>query len=180
VTLGDLSGPADLELEHPRFRLRLESRGVVDVDLCGQRVPALVTHLAAPKPVFVNGCAVAAKRDAFSGRLEIAVPAAKRVPQTDPALPKYVARMEALMRVAVRGESGAARRLRAGLGDRDWKVRQVAAELLGRCGDTAAVPALEKATGYAEINTKVRARDAIHRIGEGGPMHADYPDRSDG
>jgi hypothetical protein len=283
VTLGDLSGPEVLELDHPQFRLRVESRGVLDVDLCGRRLPRVVTHLEAAKPVFVNGCAVAAKRDAFSGRLEIAVPTTKAVPESDPAMPRYVARLESLMRAATRGESGVAKKLLAGLGDRDWKVRQVAAELLGRCGggaavspllavleaesadriyadelfwwkdalakyredktlweagpgstpervnrhrlkttviealgrlrakeavpalcriledqrefypvhsaacqalgrigDPAAVPALEKASGYAEINTKLRARDAIHRIREGRPVHADYPDRAEG
>jgi len=59
-----------------------------------------------------------------------------------------------------------------------YPVHSLAAQALGQIGDPAALPALEKAAGYAEINTKIRARDAIMRITEGRPLSTEYPDRS--
>ncbi len=61
-----------------------------------------------------------------------------------------------------------------------YPVHSLAAQALGQIGDAAALPALEKAAGYAEINTKIRARDAIARITTGQPLAPEYPDRSVG
>ena len=279
VTLGDLSGPETVEIAHPDFHLRLQSRGALDVDLTGRALPRVTARLVHDKPVFVNGRRVAAGRNPYTGRLVIA--AAADAPPSDPSMPAYVHRLESLMRLAATGSPAAIPRLVAALDDPDWKVEQVAAELLGqsgapeaiapllarlerekvedmyryelpawaealrryrenpaawsagagssadavkrhrlkaiivealgrlrakaavpalcrivedqrefypvhclacqalgRIGDSAALPTLQKASHYAEVNTKYRAHDAIVRITAGRPAHPDYPDRS--
>ncbi len=280
LALSDLSGPETVEVAHPDFHLSLQSRGALAVDLSGCARPRLTARLDAAKPVFVNGQRVEVARDPYTGRLAIAPPAAD-APPSDPAMPAYVQRLEALMRAAASGEPTALPLLLAGLADCDWKVQQVAAELLGclgdsaavapllalleresadviyrdellwwadarqqcaaddapwragagssadavkrhrlkavviealgrlrardavtalcrivedqrefypvhslacqalgRIGDPAALPSLEKASHYAEVNTKLRARDAVARIAGGHPVHPEYPDRS--
>ncbi|MBI2192841.1 MAG: HEAT repeat domain-containing protein [Planctomycetes bacterium] len=58
-----------------------------------------------------------------------------------------------------------------------YPVHSAACRALGLIGDPAAGPALEAAAGYAEVNTRGRARDALHRLRTGHPLHPAYPDR---
>lgn len=280
LTLGDLTGPETVEVAHPDFHLWLQSRGALAVDLTGRARPRLVTRLAGDKAVFVNGCATPVARNPYTGRIEI-LPTPAALPASDPAMPAYVQRLEALMRAAADDAATALPQLLAGLDDPDWKVQQVAAELLGRqgqpaavepllallgretpetiyrdellwwaeanrryalddapwragagssadavkrhrlkaviiealgrlrataavpalcrliedqrefypvhslacqalgrIGDPAALPTLEKASHYAEVNTKLRAQDAVARLTSGHPAAPDYPDRA--
>jgi hypothetical protein len=281
VALGDLSGPENVEIAHPDFRVSLESRGAIEIDLVGPCRPRIVTSVDHEKSVFCNGRLTDATRDPLTGRLEIDPALSLVTTKSDKAMPTYVKQMEALMRAASQPGEGAVAELIAALGDPNWKLQQVAAELLGRLGnpaavgpllevlaretpeviyaddtltwsaareklraegpdrfrlgtggadmtkrhrlkvaviealgrlrareavpalcgiledqrefypvhsqaaralgrigDPAALPALEKAAGYAELNTKVRARDAIARLTTGRPLWPEYPDRS--
>ncbi len=281
VTLGDLSGPEYAELAHPDFHLSVESRGATEMDLIGPRRPRVVFRLDRDKPVFCNGHLTGALRDCFTGRVEVDSALSVVEGRSDKSMPAYVQRMEALMRDASRADESAVAELLTALADPNWKLQQVAAELLGRLrhpaalepllavlegekpeaiyadeagswaaareklrtegaerfrlgaggqdmtkrhrlkvaviealgrlrarqavpalcailedqrefypvhsqaaralgliGDPAALPALEKAAGYAELNTKVRAQDAMARILIGRPLCPEYPDRS--
>lgn len=282
VTLGEMSGPDLVELRGRDFGLRVQSRGVMAVDLWGDRRPRIVTRLAHDKPIFCNGRLLPAVRDAREGTVVIAPGLSKLTTPSDKALPPYVRRMEDLMRAASAGGAKATAKLIAALGDGDWKVQQVAAELLGKMGvaeaagpllallaeqtpekiyqhefvgwgeafkkyqaegagpflagsgssadvvnrhrlkavviealgrlrakqavaplcrivedqrefypvhsvacvalgqigERSALVALGKAAGYAEINTKYRALDAIARLTQGHPACPDYPDRA--
>jgi hypothetical protein len=141
VTLGRIAGPHTLDLHHPEFRLHIVARGVVDIDLIGSPLPNLVLHLDHDLPVFLNGQIVPVRRRPQDGRIEI-VPAQSPPAGSDPGMPPYLQRMEQMMRIAESGDLHASDYLIEGLADPDWKVRQVAAELLGRTGDPAAVPPL--------------------------------------
>lgn len=277
VTISDLTGPENVEVTNSKYHLWLQSRGALDVDLIGQ--VRLITHLDDDKLIFINGVHSTIKRHPFTGQLKIVAPTT--APATDPSMPSYVARMEELMRCASAGDRSALPALLQGLQDADWKVQQIAAELLGRqdypsavapllaqlaretpeniysedlpawdeasrryalepemwetgpgsspdfvkrhrlkviiiealgrlrareavsalcaivedqrefypvhsvacqalgrIGDLAALPALERATHYPEVNTKYRAQDAISRLTTGHPRHPDYPDKS--
>ena len=136
VTLGALSARDTAELRGPGFHLRLQSGGALDIDLSGP--VRLVTELAMETLVFVNSRRVPVARDPFTGRMEITADAP--LPAADPTVPAYAQRIDALQRAAVEGAPTDA--LLAGLTDIDWKVRMVAAELLGRRGDPAAVAPL--------------------------------------
>lgn len=59
-----------------------------------------------------------------------------------------------------------------------YPVHSLACQALGRIGDPAALPTLAKASHYAELNTKLRAQDAVARLTSGRPAHPDYPDRA--
>jgi hypothetical protein len=59
-----------------------------------------------------------------------------------------------------------------------YPVHSLACQALGRIGDPAALPALQKAVHFAEVNTKFRAADAVARLTTGRPAHPEYPDRS--
>ena len=66
MTLGELSGPEEVSLCGPDFRLRVESRGVLTIDMTGANCPGIALTLTVDKPVFVNGRYTALQRDPYT------------------------------------------------------------------------------------------------------------------
>lgn len=282
VTLGDLSGPERFELSGDGWRLGVQSRGVIDIDLSGAQRPTFTAALDNARPVFCNGTLIDAGWSEPVRRIVVTPRDSLRVGRADPAAPPYVKRMTRLATLAGKGDAAAVKALIKALDDVDWKVQQFAAELLGRIGaraatgpllallaresaeviystptvwwseaitsykekgaawlagrgssadgakrhrvktaviealgrlrakqavpalsailgddrefypvhslaaqalgrigDAAALPALEKMAQAPEVNTKYRVQDAIHRIKTGGPKNPAWPDRAE-
>ena len=186
VTLGDLGGPVSLTLSHPDFHLVIESRGVLDVILVGKQRPLLIASLPDNRPVFLNGVLTPVARDPFSGHLCLdprLPPDRKRLPLGKTA---SLRAMERLLALAALEKPERTPALIAGLRHADWRVRMLAADLVGRTGCKAATPALlallagETPDRLYRNDRLVKWEDAIEQWADpADPDRGDVPDEGD-
>jgi hypothetical protein len=186
VTFGDLGGPVSLTLSHPDFHLSIESRGVLDVVLIGKKRPLLIASLPDNRPVFLNGVLTAVARDPFSGHLCLdtrLTPDRKRLPLGKTA---SIRAMEGLLAQASLENPDRTPALIAGLRHTDWRVRMLAADLVGRTGCKAATTALlallvgETPDRLYGSDRLVKWESAVEQWEEpADPDHGDVPDQRD-
>lgn len=185
LSLGDLSGPVEIELTHPDFFLRLSSRGVLDIQLSGRKRPELVARLSARKPILCNGRVLAVTPEGPGSRLVIPSRFSRKflVPGNGNS-GAQASKMARLVSLASHEAPPARKELIEALGEEDWRIQQFAAEQLGRmnCRE-AIVPLIQlladesaekiydefKLMGWSEAREKLRTEGhEFFRKGPGG------------